>query len=478
MKVEKKITKRSGPLSEEDFARFLEVPGELGEPGGVDGELRLVAEKAKVGLGKDDVHTWEFLMQYFEKHQLLYPALCCAEVLLSKDFKQELGKKQPGIEHRYVEIQAAYAKRKQEEIDALQQLPVGDAGVIQQEQAPIISVIMPTYNRAEKIRESIESVMAQTFRDFQLIIVNDGGSKNCEKVIQAFNTSKIQYLYVPHGGLSAALNHGIKAARSKYIAYLDDDDRYYPNHLATLVKHLETSEYPLVYSDGCRIEMEIRDKAKHPQPLEISRKVYYSRDFDPGVLCHHNYIPICCIAHRKDCFQRTGLFETALPNVMDWDMWVKFSRFFDFKHIKKTTCEYELRRYSGPGGSLSGNRLVHRFYTIMLRHHHEYQADIAWQEVKQQLTKKQIDYFRAEKIVTRYFSDPLQCFTRLLPPAVAENRWDAVAGLIKKLTLTAPKEKIWTAARLIFTQTPLRVILFSIPLLISGCFRRIMRRFK
>src|SRR5690349_16134151 len=95
-----------------------------------------------------------------------------------------------------------------------------------------ISVLMPVYNGAAYIAEAVQSVLDQTFTDFQLIIVDDGSTDNTVRIISTFYDPRIVVLQQPHAGIAAALNHGIENARGKYIARFDADDICYPNRLA------------------------------------------------------------------------------------------------------------------------------------------------------------------------------------------------------------------------------------------------------
>jgi len=119
----------------------------------------------------------------------------------------------------------------------------------------LVSVIMATCNRTEEIRESIESFLVQTLKEAELIVINDGGTDKVKEIIESYDSPKIKYYKFPENrGLAAALNEGVRQAEGKYIAYLDDDDVYYPNHLATLVDTLEASGYKLAYSNNQKVE--------------------------------------------------------------------------------------------------------------------------------------------------------------------------------------------------------------------------------
>ena len=112
---------------------------------------------------------------------------------------------------------------------------------------------MCTFNRPQYIiRESIQSVLSQTFGDFELIVRNDGGDDKAKEVIDSFDCPKITYhRLVTNAGLSAALNECVLRAHGEYIAYLDDDDIYYPTHLETLVDVVEENGgLEFVYSNA------------------------------------------------------------------------------------------------------------------------------------------------------------------------------------------------------------------------------------
>ena len=109
--------------------------------------------------------------------------------------------------------------------------------------APLVSVIIPTYNRRQWLGGALESVLAQTHRNFEILVVNDGGA-DVGPVIETLNAAgRIRLINLPQKqGISAARNAGIRAAKGIYIAYLDDDDIFLPNHLKTLVEQLETTQ--------------------------------------------------------------------------------------------------------------------------------------------------------------------------------------------------------------------------------------------
>lgn len=204
---------------------------------------------------------------------------------------------------------------------------------------PLVSVIVPTYNRPNMLKVAIQSILDQTFQDFEIIVVNDAG-QDVSAVIAACCSPKIRYL--PHAtnkGLAAARNTGIRAARGKYIAYLDDDDRYYPDHLEILVNHLESTGHPVAYTEADRVWQESRNGTW----VEITRDQPYQYDFDVDEILVDNCTPVLCVMHRRDCLDAVGMFDESLKRHEDWDLWIRLSRHYQFDHISKVTCAFSHR---------------------------------------------------------------------------------------------------------------------------------------
>ncbi|MEZ2320221.1 MAG: glycosyltransferase [Microcoleus sp.] len=205
---------------------------------------------------------------------------------------------------------------------------------------PLVSVIIPTKDRPEMLAQAIQSVLNQTFTELEIIVVNDGGL-DVQLVISRLNT-RGNIVYKKHDRTldrSAARNTGIRAARGKYIAYLDDDDIYYPNHIETLVKFLENSEYKIAYTDAVMAEQ----KKENGEYVTINRNVPYSIDFDKDKILVSNCTPNLCLMHEKSCLDEVGLFDETLSTHEDWDLIIRLSRKFDIAHIKETTCEFTQR---------------------------------------------------------------------------------------------------------------------------------------
>ena len=127
---------------------------------------------------------------------------------------------------------------------------------------PKVTVVIPTYNRAHLIKDAVESVLNQTYQDFELIVIDDGSTDNTKEVLALYK-DKLTYIYQENQGRSAARNHGIKLAQGEYIAFLDSDDVWFPDKLERQVPVLESASSNVVLVHGYKC---IVDKNLQPVP--------------------------------------------------------------------------------------------------------------------------------------------------------------------------------------------------------------------
>jgi len=204
---------------------------------------------------------------------------------------------------------------------------------------PLVSVIVPTYNRPDMLINAVKSILGQTFSNYEIIVVNDGG-EDVSELLEPSGNCKIRYLrHDTNRGLSAARNTGIRAARGKYIAYLDDDDLFYPDHLEVLVNFLEANDFHVAYTDAHRAYQE-RQGSRY---ITTKKEVPYSFDFDYERILRENFIPVLCVMHRRTCLDTVGFFDETLRSLEDWDLWMRMSRNFHFAHIPLVTCSVSWR---------------------------------------------------------------------------------------------------------------------------------------
>lgn len=207
---------------------------------------------------------------------------------------------------------------------------------------PVVSVIVRTYNRPERLKECLGCLADQIYRDFEAVVVNDAG-RDVGPIIESF-AARLTCTYVcneTNRGRTAALNIGIAKARGRYVAFVDDDDVVYPNHLQTLVSVALERHLPVVYSDVKNVTFE-RD-SQTGEWRRVQEHLTYSFDFERNNFLLANYIPVNCLLIRRDCFDEVGLFDEALLVFEDWDFLIRLSRKYDFVHIPKITGEYRRR---------------------------------------------------------------------------------------------------------------------------------------
>ena len=194
---------------------------------------------------------------------------------------------------------------------------------------PKVSVIIPTYNRARFVLKAIQSVLDQTFNDFEIIVVDDGSTDNTRNLLTNFG-KKIRYFYKNNAGVASARNFGIQQSCAKYIAFLDSDDMWLPERLGKGVKILDSNkDTSLVFSDIYRV--------KNGQRMKQSYFDLYSpyKGFVFENLYLQDFIPTSSVVLKEECFKKTGLFDEDLPSCEDYDMWLRISTSFRVKYINE-----------------------------------------------------------------------------------------------------------------------------------------------
>jgi glycosyltransferase involved in cell wall biosynthesis len=205
----------------------------------------------------------------------------------------------------------------------------------------LVSVITRTRDRPEMLREAVASVAAQTWPAVELVVVNDGGEDVTEVLRPFRDTLAITYLEPGTVGRCRAGNLGVMAARGRWIAWLDDDDLHYPDHLSAVMAALDETGRKVAYSDAHRIDVE-------PDPggggwREVGRSVPYSEDFSRIMLFRRAYIHLSTIVYHRECFERLGGFDESLEVLEDWDLFFRFAQDYDFVHVAQVTAAFRIR---------------------------------------------------------------------------------------------------------------------------------------
>lgn len=200
---------------------------------------------------------------------------------------------------------------------------------------PLVSVIIPTYNRAHLVERAINSVLNQTYQDFEIIVVDDCSNDDTEAVIKRFHDPRIRYIrHEKNQGGSAARNTGIRAAHGEIIAFLDSDDEWMPEKLFEQVRVLrEDPNCDAVYTDIYFVH-EDGKMITHRFP-KVNGNIYYE-------LLKKNVVgTTSTVLLRRQCFDTVGLFDESLPSCQDWDMWIRISKNYKFRKIDKPLVKYK-----------------------------------------------------------------------------------------------------------------------------------------
>jgi glycosyltransferase involved in cell wall biosynthesis len=197
---------------------------------------------------------------------------------------------------------------------------------------PKVSVIMPTYNRAWIIRQAIDSVLAQTFTDWELLIADDGSTDDTKSVVESYKNPKIRYFPGEHKRQAVARNRVLKQAGGELVAYLDSDNLWFPKFLERMIDAFP-EDGVMVYSSQNLLLIE-GEKI-------IERKVR-SDSYNPAQLLKGNYIDINSVVHRRSVLDEIGNFDERLTNLEDWDLFVRISLAhpFGIAHIDEVLSEY------------------------------------------------------------------------------------------------------------------------------------------
>lgn len=200
---------------------------------------------------------------------------------------------------------------------------------------PTVSVIIPTHNRAELLKRAINSVLRQTFEDFELIVVDDASSDNTPEVVESIKDGRIQYVRLEkNSGGPVARNTGIKGARGRFIALLDDDDEWLPNRLELQIEKFESLEKDVgvVYGGFYYVSQDTGE-------IIGKRLPRYRGDVYTHLL-KENFIGSPTLLIRRECFKKAGLFDPELKSSQDWDMWLRIAKYYRFDYVPAVVAKY------------------------------------------------------------------------------------------------------------------------------------------
>ncbi len=222
----------------------------------------------------------------------------------------------------------------------------------------LVSVIIPSYNRANYLPLAVDSILAQSYSVFEIVIVDDGSSDNTVEVVQSFG-DKVRFYQQAHQGVSAARNCGLAQARGDVIAWLDADDLWEPEFLASTVPLLESD--PML--DGVYAGSAHVDEAGNLLSQMSIKTVPPQQLF--SALVEDDFVLTPTVVVRKRCFDEVGPFDTQFRICEDYDMWLRLAEQFSIIGLPRPLVRVRVH-----GGNTIGsmNMLLH--YRMLIVHKH------------------------------------------------------------------------------------------------------------
>ena len=199
---------------------------------------------------------------------------------------------------------------------------------------PVFSVIMPVWNRAQRVGQAVESVFAQTFKDWELLIVDDGSDDELEQVVRPFLGPKVRRLRIPHAGVSAARNAGISHATGRFIAYLDSDNTWRSEFLEKMKAALDADAghrqvaYAIAQIHEC-------NGRPHPAGLKTAGEPHSLRKMIRG-----NQIDQNTVVHARQCLDSVVGYDESLRRLVDWDFLTRLTARYEPVFVPEVLVDY------------------------------------------------------------------------------------------------------------------------------------------
>jgi hypothetical protein len=215
---------------------------------------------------------------------------------------------------------------------------------------PLVSVILPVHNRAAWVARAVTSALEQTYAPLELIAIDDGSTDATRQVLDTFG-GRIVVLSQPQAGAYPARNRGLRAARGEFIAFLDSDDRWFPDRLARQMPLMNRSEVGLVFGDAIHVDDTSEPAASAPRSantpkprLRSSRTCFgVTRPYRGRVaaeLAWGNFIPTSTVLARRRCLDEAGAFNLESPLSVDYLTWFRIATRHELDFVAEPVAEY------------------------------------------------------------------------------------------------------------------------------------------
>jgi glycosyltransferase involved in cell wall biosynthesis len=203
--------------------------------------------------------------------------------------------------------------------------------------APLVSAVIPTYNYARYVAGAVESVLAQSFDDLEIVVVDDGSIDETADTLDPF-AERIRYIRQEHRGLAAARNTGIRVARGPYVAFLDSDDLWLPEKVSVQIARLDGDPaVGLVYGEAALFT--------ETSPGTATLHSYWAHHPSGKILpwlVRQNVVPSPTPMVRRELFDQVGSFDETLSACEDWDMWIRIAQVSEFAYVDRVLAKYRV----------------------------------------------------------------------------------------------------------------------------------------
>lgn len=261
---------------------------------------------------------------------------------------------------------------------------------------PLISVIIPTYKRRDLLPNAISSVLNQSYKNVECIIVNDCPEVPVDDVVDRFNDKRIKLInHEKNRGLGAARNTGLDNCSGDLVNFLDDDDQIYNLHLAILQDYLSKSTSRVVYANCVQA---VYQKQADNSPRLLGKQIVWDFDYDHDLLLVQNLNPVLGYLFDHRLLDGGIRVREDLKVLEDWCFWIELSELTPFEHLRIATSEYA---WQMDGSTMSSSRdFITPLRKIYLRNI-EYAHDKVWVATAM------------NNVLTRYGRSPLFSFTNI-----------------------------------------------------------------
>ncbi len=202
----------------------------------------------------------------------------------------------------------------------------------------LVSIIIPVYNNERFIGETIQSVILQTYSNWELIIVDDGSTDNLKGIVDKFQKDdpRIKYYFHENSGVSAARNFGYKVSKGSIIAFLDSDDVWLPDNILLKIEKFKEKNYGMVHSDGVFID-------ENSNMLSGKLEGKEGRLLDGLLAWKETQVPgPSSILIKKNIIESVGLFDPGLSTSADFDFFIRIATRYEIGRVPHTTWKYRL----------------------------------------------------------------------------------------------------------------------------------------